>query len=100
METKIPKVISIKGKLWKISFRKRIKLDGVDCDGLCESGKRLILLRSGLTKKDLIHTFLHEYFHAVLHELHVDVDGGLEEVIVDGMASCLLENFKLSLLKK
>lgn len=92
---KIPSELKIKGETWKVSFEKRLALSGELLDGLTDNRARTIQIAKSLKGFDRDHTFLHEYLHACIHELHADLDIGTEEVLVDGIAKCLLDTFRM-----
>lgn len=94
---KIPRTFKLKGKTWKVSYAKHLVDDhGNECDGMCYKQERQIVLRKNLEENYRTLVFLHEFFHSAMRELHVDLDAGLEEVIVDGLSSVLLEEFELT----
>jgi hypothetical protein len=91
---KIPKQFYIKGKLWKVRRRKKIKLNGEDCSGLTDLDTLTITIHSELQGDRLEWVFWHEYFHAVLAETSVPGNtGGMsdlaEEIVCDAFATCM-----------
>ena len=94
---KIPRKVTIKGKEWRIMWRKRILDDfGNECHGLCVSSQRKILLEKGMNRKQQKVVFLHELNHAILYECHVDLASDIEEIVVQGLAQVYAELFQLS----
>lgn len=98
---KIPKQFSIKGKQWKVSFRKKVKHeDGEICRGLCVFGERRILLVKDMPEAERTEVFLHEMVHATLYEAHLSPGTGLaseaEEIVCDAITDTLLTCFRLS----
>lgn len=97
---KIPKSITIAGKLWKTVYVNGLKdSEGLN-DGLCDYDERIIYLRKELPKKLKPSVYVHELIHAILYELHLSANDGwpgglIEEVICDGMTTALLDNFQL-----
>lgn len=95
---KIPKRFQLKDKRWTVV---RVKIlqsdDGILCDGLCDCETRTIYLQSGMSRRRTEETFLHELFHAVLHEAHVNpytrLSNGVEDVICDAFADLMLNRF-------
>jgi Zn-dependent peptidase ImmA (M78 family) len=91
---KLPMILSIKGNKWRVKW---FKLPGDK--GLCDTESRTILIDESLKKdsKEFTITLLHEYGHAVWHELHLDqaVNHGVEEIAVEGMAQCLAKSFNI-----
>jgi len=66
---KIPRVISILGTKYKI---KRVKL--VELLGECDKENKIILIDKNITCPKLLQaTFIHETYHATLHELGIDM---------------------------
>jgi len=66
--------------------------------GLFEPGRRLITLDCELKGEELIQTELHEFFHAVFHRLAItqtNIGANLQEVICDGFATALVENYRV-----
>lgn len=97
---RIPKEFFIKGKLWRVEYKWNLHDDGVAVDGLCRFSDRTILIRRELLKEEKPCIFMHEFIRAVLFELHLSTNDGwvnplIEEVMCDGIAEVLLENFKL-----
>lgn len=88
---KLPKSFVIKGERWDV----RISDELADKDWAAQSdpSNREIKIHSDVSARDLKQTLLHEFFHACIKELHVVLEAGVEEVIVDGMAKCLIESF-------
>jgi hypothetical protein len=97
---RIPRRMLIKGEVWKVCYRKNLKLDGEDCTGLCDAEKRIIYLKKHTKDYDLSDIFFHEYLHAVMHELHIDMNGDVEEIIVEGMSKCIMDAFELTTRRK
>jgi Zn-dependent peptidase ImmA (M78 family) len=86
MKFRLPKEVMIKGELYKVIVKKDLKDDdGHECDGLHDHEKKIIYITTGLKHDYRRQTFLHEFFHAYLHECHVreGLDSQLEEVIVE-----------------
>lgn len=97
---KIPTKLTIKGKQWKVRFKKDLAEDGDLLLGLADFEKRTIFLCKSIPPEDLPKIFLHELTHAVLHELHVTGNSGslpllVEEILCDGFSQVLLDLFEL-----
>jgi Zn-dependent peptidase ImmA (M78 family) len=94
---KIPKTFNLKGKRWRVVFEPNLEADGYDCDGLCVPDKRIIYIDSELNKKKQYETFLHELFHAVVHEAHIPAGGewndSIEDVVCDAFKDVVLTMF-------
>jgi hypothetical protein len=83
---KIPKSLNIKGEKWKIKFKRKLINDkGEDCYGLTLYEERTIYLEKSLEGDLLNEVFMHEFFHASLRELHIEIDPDLNETICDGL---------------
>lgn len=86
--------LSILGKSWKVRKTKQPKLNGKPCYGLFDPDKKTIYIKSGMTKRETLRVFWHEYTHARLYESGVTLNaGGLsalaEEIICDTFADLL-----------
>ena len=97
---KIPKEVTIKGKLWTIEYQWGLKSGNEIIDGLCDPNTRTILIRRELTKEEKPAIFLHEFIHAVFFEAHLSYNDGwvpdiIEEVMCDAIQSSLLDSFNL-----
>lgn len=65
-----------------------------DLHGECKNSQALIEIDSDQSGSVLLHTLLHEYFHAVLHRTGVTqaIPSELEEVICETFATFLVDN--------
>lgn len=101
---RIPKKFKINGNEWRVRHYKRLSLDGDACDGLCESDTKTIKLVRGMSPEQETLTFLHEFIHASLRELHFtygdSIPATLEEIICDGLATIFLANFEFTWRRK
>lgn len=88
---KLPKHFTIKGEQWSVELSETLDEQGLV--GLAEKDTRRIQIssESGARERKLI--LLHEFIHACLYELHIDLEDGIEEVLADGLAKCLLDSF-------
>ena len=95
---KLLKQTTIKGKVWTIQkVKKLVDDDGLPCCGLTLWPDRKILIDSSLRGVELQQTFLHEYIHACIFELHiVQISEDVEDILSDGLASILVDNFRLT----
>lgn len=100
---KIPRSFYLKGKRWKVIRPRTIKEDGEVCDGLCSWHTRTIRISSDLSKREAFDVFLHELFHAVVFEAHVNrgakFSEGLEDVMCDAFVDVMKSLFKVQLRK-
>lgn len=80
---KIPKTVTVRGREWRVVFR---KLKGVE--GLCEHGRRRISISKDLPERHHAEVFLHELLHACLPEMTPGPDA--EEAMVLRLAPRLL----------
>ncbi len=96
----IPRSFILKGKRWKVIRRKKLNKDDTYL-GLCDVYRRTIYLKLSLKGKDLEATFLHELFHAVVHEAHINPgvhwSEGVEEVVCDAFADVVTSLFTVKL---
>jgi len=101
---RIPKRFKIKGKTWRVVYRKRLREDGEPCRGLCVFDDRTIKLQLGMGDLEAENIFLHELVHAALFEAHLDENSGLhaktEEIVCDAVADVLTTAFKVTPRKK
>ena len=86
---KLPKSFTIKGEEWSVGTAGEIE----GAWGEADTDTRTIIMDSALKGRKLKEILLHEFIHACLHELHVDLEDGVEEVLADGLAKCLLDSF-------
>lgn len=102
----IPREFTINGKLWKVRYRKRLRLHGHDCNGVADTATRTIYISSLLKKKELPFVFWHEYCHALLNETSITNNntGGIseiiEEVICDSFANAMTDVDKIIRFRK
>lgn len=97
MATKRPKSIKIKGKTWKVVYKKIILVDGEECNGATDTGERTIEIKLNLDDKTFVKTFLHESMHATIYEIHLDMHSIVEEALVQAFTDTAVEHFKISL---
>lgn len=93
---KKPIVVNVFGCAYAIKYDDLTKSEAC---GITDNKNRLILIDKSLTGDDLKHTLLHEYFHAVLYRTSVvqSLSHELEEVIVDQIATFLVDNYNFDL---
>lgn len=91
-----PKAINILGKTYQILY-KDLRLD--HSFGITDNRKGVILIDQSLTGEELEHTLLHEFFHGVLYRTGASqaLQGDIEEVIVDSIATFLVDIFEFEL---
>lgn len=90
----------IKGALWRVKFKKKLKDDGESCQGLTDTASRLILIDADIKGPHLEWVFWHEYCHGLLHESGVTGNtGGIsalaEEIICDNYADSMMRDKKV-----
>ncbi len=99
----IPKGFVLKGKRWKVLRPKIIKHDGQVCDGLCSWHTRTIRISRDLKIREAKQVFLHELFHAVIYEAHINpgarFNDSLEDVICDAFADVIKTLFTVTFKK-
>ena len=93
---KLPKKLNVFGQVVKVEYA---KLDE-NIGGLSHSSG-LIQINSKLLKKAVRQVFLHEFFHSVITRLSIDQNMSIdtEEILVEGLSKCLLENFDVKVRK-
>ena len=97
---KIPKKFVIKGKQWKVSWRKQVMYLGDECDGLADGEKRTIYLSKACDPSLHQSVFMHELVEAIIFELHLaghdnSISPLAKEVLCDGVADIFLDLFTL-----
>lgn len=101
---RIPKEFKHKGKTWKVVYEPDLKVDGDECEGCCDFDTRTIYLDASLKGRKKKQTFLHELFHVLVHEAHINpgvrFSGGVEEVLCDAFADLLSTSFILKWKKR
>jgi Zn-dependent peptidase ImmA (M78 family) len=96
---RIPRKFTLKGKMWRVRYKAALQFEGVACDGLCNYSNRTITINQDLSKKERQDTFLHELFHAIIFEAHINrgtkFTEGLEEILCDAFADALTTLFNV-----
>ena len=94
---RLPKSLNVFGQLVKVEFA---ELD--PSIGGLSYAKGLIQINSQLERRMVKHVLLHEFFHSVISRLALDQNISLdtEEMLVDNLSKCLLENFDVKLKPK
>lgn len=80
--------INIKGEEYAFDFVDPNTHKDSDWDGLCKKFEREIFINKDLTIRPKLITMLHEWGHALLHEVSADdnLSPDMEEIIVDNYA--------------
>lgn len=95
---KTPSHFVIKGEHWDVDIKEKVIVEDEVCEGSADPDTRKIEIKESLEGYKHDHTLLHEFLHAALHELHIhNLETQEEEVIVDGLAKCLLDNFRIDI---
>jgi hypothetical protein len=93
---RIPKEFKLKGKKWKVKLSPDL-VTKEDCVGECDFDTRTITLDSSLKGRKKKSVFLHELFHVLVHEAHINpgvrFSEGVEEVLCDSFADLLVSSF-------
>ncbi len=97
---KVPREFLLKGKLWTTRYTR-----GMSSDGNTNQITRTIDLRWELSKEEKLETFIHEFVHASLFELHLSgpsdaLPEKTEEIICTGLADIICSTFELKLKKE
>lgn len=94
------KVVNVFGKPYLVKYVEDPTLPGDEHQvaGYCDNKKCEILVSSKLQKEEMTQTTLHEEFHAVFHRVGINQSVGreIEEVIVDSLATFLVDNYKVT----
>jgi len=96
---KLPKKINVKGREYKIQM---VGTDKIGSNwGQCNVQDGIISINNSAKGRMLRITFLHEYMHALLCELGIDqaISAQLNEILAEGIASSIDNNFMLRLRK-
>ena len=93
----LPKSVKIFGLKFKV---KVVPLHGVL--GLCDRLTNTIYIEAAQSDKDKLHTLIHEIGHAVFGRVGLcqGISPELEEVIVEAMATAIIENDLLTIQEK
>jgi len=65
---KLPKNLDVLGVKYRISSRKKVKVDHEELDGACFVSEKRIVLKSGADDADRLKTLLHEFGHSFIAE--------------------------------
>ena len=96
---RFPKKIVVKGVEYKISLDNYLRDDdGKLCSGLHDHERKVIHIDKNMGIEEKRQTFIHELFHAYLHECHVNegIDSQLEEAIVESLSQSITKSFVLN----
>lgn len=93
-EMSLPKNLKIFGLKFKV---KVTALNGIL--GLCDRSSNTIYIEQDQPEKEMWHTLLHELGHAVFGRIGLiqGVNHEIEEIIVDSLATAILENLDVGL---
>lgn len=93
------KKFQLKGKTWRLSFRKYPNKSDKDALGNCEFNERHIYIAKHLQGDELTGTIIHELTHAALFEAHLRESSGLdsktEEIVCDAVEDMILTLFDI-----
>jgi hypothetical protein len=98
---KIPTSIDILGYKWKVQVRSSMPKDiGLEVAGVCIPHERKIIVLKQEKKSDMLETFLHECFHALIYESGLKQTcfssiPDVEELIVENLSKWIVKNFNL-----
>jgi hypothetical protein len=76
--------------IWRLKFVK--KIDDQGTMGLCDPGDKLILIRRGLDKGEMLKTLAHEVLHAFEDEYTIDISHKTVYKLEDAIFEFLLNN--------
>jgi hypothetical protein len=95
---RIPRSLMIKGERWSIRHKNNVEDDEHNkCYGICNFEDRVIYLEKGMSKELEAETFIHEVFHAVLYEMHMNLDREIEEQVIDGLSYAVVNMFDVNI---
>ena len=86
-----PKHLKIKDTVYEVRFPKRMPKK--DCSGFCDSGKRIIYIRQGLSLSETKAVFIHELLHALAYEYNIDISHAAVYGLETALSDLLLTNF-------
>ena len=55
----------VKDTMWRVRYKNRIRVDGRECDGVCDTELKEIWLANNIKNTILLQTFIHEALHAM-----------------------------------
>lgn len=92
----LPTTLNIFGQTYKVKPTNLIETMGAL--GLCDRKDKVIYIDNTVDEREQYCTLLHEMGHAVFSRVSLvqAVDAKLEEVIVDTLATAIIENFDFS----
>jgi len=99
--TTLPKSIAVFGVRYKVRLvsNPNYKGDGSSSgnDGIVDHDKKEIQIDKELSHEEKVSTLIHEMFHVLVKRLSLYqvIDSQLEEVIADGVAAMISENFNV-----
>lgn len=75
---------------YTVKFRKTVKHDGVECEGMCDPVKKVLLIerREPEEKDVMVAAFWHEFAHALFFELGM-AEFALNESFIESIATNL-----------
>ena len=90
--------VSVFGKDVPIKFQPDTKVGEYPVFGYFDTENWTIHVDSNLSKEQTIETIIHEIGHAMMHRIYLAgvIDYNLSEIITEGFAKVITENFKLS----
>ena len=100
--TKIPKEVFIRGVKYSVVRAWQIRNDADDLlDGDVDYDKKIIRLAHGLSKEELLETYIHEYIHVFNREfgLYNYITAEVDELLTHQIAKELLTNFVIKIKK-
>lgn len=86
-----PRSFSVGDGDWRLRFQRLIEGDP-NITGLCDASEKLITLKCGLSKKELLDAFCHELVHAIEEEYGFEIPHHLVYKLESGLAAFLRDN--------
>lgn len=99
-KARIRRNIKIKGQQWQVIFTWNLRDDKLQkVDGLCDPSKKTIFIDRMVPNEDKWFVFFHELIHAIIYELHLNEDGGIDgitgEILAEGITVALHDIFQM-----
>ena len=83
-----PKKIYFANECYKIKFKK-----GLDCYGTTNAHKRLITIKSGMSRRSTLATFIHELLHMIEFEAPLKLKHKMIYKLERAIVEIMIDNF-------
>lgn len=88
LQKSYPKQIHFSDCVYKILFKKNLK-----CYGETDAEKKTITIKSGLSPRQTLHTFVHECLHVIEFEHPLKITHAMVYELEKAIVEILLDNF-------